>query len=285
MKAHRPFTIGIALATVWVVGSMTWKIAQTRSASTRYNETPQASSDDRQTEPLDETVWKLGGPKLQNDFHAESRARMVEQQLAARDVSDPRVLDAMRRVPRHEFVPQDIVARAYIDGPLPIGHNQTISQPYIVGLMTQLARPTPTSVALDVGTGSGYQAAVLSLLCRKVYSVEILKPLAESAADRLKRLGFDNVTVRHGDGYRGWVEHGPFDLIIVAAAPEQIPPPLIDQLKPGGRLVIPVGKHRDIQHLLLIEKQPDGGVRRRQVTGVAFVPMTGEAQKSRSRKK
>ncbi|MCU0961965.1 MAG: protein-L-isoaspartate(D-aspartate) O-methyltransferase [Pirellulaceae bacterium] len=165
----------------------------------------------------------------------------------------------------------------YLDGPLPIGQGQTISQPYIVGLMTQLARPHAEAIALDIGTGSGYQAAVLSLLCRHVYSMEIVESLADAARERLARLGYTNVTVRVGDGYAGWEEHAPFDLIIVAAAPERIPQPLIDQLKPAGRLVIPVGKFS--QDLIVVHKQPDGSVRRESVIPVAFVPMTGQAQR------
>ncbi len=199
---------------------------------------------------------------------------MVTQQLAARDITDRRVLAAMLRVPRHLFVPADVRARAHVDGPLSIGHNQTISQPYIVALMTQLAQPRKSAIALDVGTGSGYQAAVLSLLCNTVYSIEIVEPLAQSARQRLKDLGYKNITVRQGDGYRGWPDKGPFDLIIVAAAPEHVPPPLIDQLKPGGRLVMPVGKR--VQYLVLIEKKLDGSVSQRRVAPVAFVPMTGE---------
>jgi protein-L-isoaspartate(D-aspartate) O-methyltransferase len=182
----------------------------------------------------------------------------------------------MLQVPRHRFVPDQAVDSAYLDGPLPIGHGQTISQPYIVALMTQLARPQPDSVALDIGTGSGYQAAVLSLLCRHVYSMEIVEPLADAARERLAHLGYTNVTVRAGDGYGGWEEHAPFDLIIVAAAPERIPQPLIDQLKPDGRLVIPVGKQ--FQNLIVVHKQPDGSVRRESVIPVAFVPMTGQAR-------
>jgi protein-L-isoaspartate(D-aspartate) O-methyltransferase len=201
------------------------------------------------------------------------RLQMVQQQLAARDISDRRVLDAMREVPRHLFIPEQSRSEAYFDGPVPIGFGQTISQPYIVGLMTQLARPHPNAVALDVGTGSGYQAAVLSLLCRDVYSIEIVEPLADSARKRLQTLGYANVTVRAGDGYRGWPEHAPFDLIIVAAAPDHVPQPLVEQLKPGGRLVIPVGRH--VQDLLLIEKRADGSVRQSRVAPVAFVPMTG----------
>jgi len=187
------------------------------------------------------------------------------------------VLKAMESVPRHRFVAPEYEDTAYADHPLPIGHGQTISQPYIVALMTQLARPRPQSRALDVGTGSGYQAAILAELCKEVYSIEIVKPLAEEARKRLANLGYTKVTVRHGDGYRGWPEKAPFDLIVVAAAPDEVPQPLIEQLAPGGRLVIPLGGF--FQELVLVEKQSDGTVRRKNMGGVRFVPMTGEAER------
>jgi protein-L-isoaspartate(D-aspartate) O-methyltransferase len=215
-----------------------------------------------------------------DDAHAKARRAMVERDLRGRGIADDRVLEALGRVPRERFVSAEMAATAYADQPLPIGQGQTISQPYIVALMTELARPTPESRALDVGTGSGYQAAVLAELCAEVYSVEILAPLAAAADARLKHLGYRNITVRQGDGYRGWPEHAPFDLIIVAAAPDRVPPPLIDQLAPGGRLVIPVGSYR--QHLLVLTKRPDGSIERRSVAAVAFVPMTGEARRDGS---
>ncbi|MEJ5339985.1 MAG: protein-L-isoaspartate(D-aspartate) O-methyltransferase [Thermogutta sp.] len=206
-----------------------------------------------------------------------ARQKMVQFQLRSRDISDPRVLHVMGRIPRHEFVPEDVIVEAYDDHPLPIGYHQTISQPYIVALMTQLARPQSHHRALDIGTGSGYQAAILAELCREVYSIEIVEPLAREAAERLKRLGYTNVVVKTGDGYRGWPEKAPFDVIIVAAAPDHVPQPLLDQLAVGGRLVIPVGRVE--QQLLVIEKQPDGSIRRESVAPVLFVPMTGEAQR------
>lgn len=211
----------------------------------------------------------------------DARRRMVEWDLRGAGITDPRVLMAMGRVPRQRFVRKGFEDVAYVDGALPIDHGQTISQPYIVALMTQLVRPQPHSRALDIGTGSGYQAAVLAELCREVYSIEIVEPLAEEARRRLAGLGYTNVTVRCGDGYRGWPEHAPFDAIIVAAAPDHVPQPLIDQLAPGGRLVIPVGRY--FQDLILIEKQQDGTVRRRTVEAVMFVPMTGEAEQGGKR--
>ena len=208
---------------------------------------------------------------------ASARRRMVERDLRGRDITDKRVLGAMGRVCRHRFVSKGWEDLAYSDRPLPIGHEQTISQPYIVALMTQVVRPKAGGRALDIGTGSGYQAAVLAELCKKVYSIEIVKPLAEQATKRLAKLGYKNVTVRHGDGYRGWKEHAPFDVIIVAAAPKRVPKPLLDQLAPGGRMVLPVGGAW-YQQLILFEKQKDGTVRRKDVAPVLFVPMTGEAE-------
>jgi protein-L-isoaspartate(D-aspartate) O-methyltransferase len=204
------------------------------------------------------------------------RQRMVDLQLANRDICDERVLDVMRRVPRHRFVPESQRESAYADWPLQIGAGQTISQPYIVGLMTQLAQPRPDSRALDVGTGSGYQAAVLAELCREVYSIEIVESLATEARSRLTELEYHNVQVRHGDGYRGWPEHAPFDVIILAAAPPHVPEPLVEQLAVGGRLVLPVGERS--QELVVVEKQPDGSTRQWTEVPVRFVPMTGEAQ-------
>jgi protein-L-isoaspartate(D-aspartate) O-methyltransferase len=183
------------------------------------------------------------------------------------------VLDAMRRVPRHEFVPATVRDDAYLDSPLPIGSGQTISQPYIVALMTELARPTPADRALEVGTGSGYQAAVLSRLVSRVFSVEVVDTLARSADATLRRLGYSNVTVRNGDGYLGWPDEAPFDIILVTAAPEEVPRALIAQLKPGGRLVVPVGRVHDVQDLQLIEKDAAGRVSTRSVIPVRFVPL------------
>ena len=211
------------------------------------------------------------------DNQAGKREHMVARQMIARDIVDQRVLDTMKRVPRHEFVPTNLVHRAYDDSPLPIGHNQTISQPYIVALMTQLVQPQPHLKALDIGTGSGYQAAVLAELTKSVHSIEIVETLANEARDRLNKLGYENIDVRHGDGYQGWKSEAPFDIIVVAAAPDHIPQPLVDQLAPNGKMVIPVGKF--YQELLVIEKRSDGTVTKKNVLPVAFVPMTGQAQR------
>lgn len=184
------------------------------------------------------------------------------------------VMKAMAEVPRHEFVPASLRDYAYLNQALPIGHGQTISQPYIVALMTDLAGIGPDSVVLEVGTGSGYQAAVLSRLARHVYTIEIVEPLGLEAKRALERLGYDNVTVRIGDGYNGWAEHAPFDAILVTAAPERIPQPLIDQLKPGGRLIIPVGRAGGVQSLRIVEKDESGEIREQDVLPVGFVPLT-----------
>lgn len=204
---------------------------------------------------------------------APERQRMVERQLAARDIADPRVLDAMRAVPRHLFVPESMRPQAYDDTPLPIGFDQTISQPYIVAFMTQALEVQPTHTVLEVGTGSGYQAAVLSGLVRQVYSIEIVEPLADRARRMLAELGYANVEVRTGNGYLGWPEHAPFDRIIVTAAPPEVPPALVEQLAIGGYLVIPVGTDR--QELRVLRKTSTG-LETLRTLPVRFVPMTGK---------
>jgi protein-L-isoaspartate(D-aspartate) O-methyltransferase len=189
---------------------------------------------------------------------------------------DSEVMAALGRVPRHEFVPADLARYAYDNRPLPIGYGQTISQPYIVAIMTDLIEPKPGSIVLELGTGSGYQAAMLAEVVEKVYSIEIVPELAEAAAERLERLGYDNIETRLGDGYHGWREHAPFDAIVVTAAAGHVPPPLIEQLKPGGRMIIPVGRPFSVQHLMLLMKSKDGEIRSKQVLPVSFVPLTGD---------
>ena len=213
------------------------------------------------TAPPADTSWK----------HQRLRTQMVEQQIAARDVSDPAVLEAMRSVPRHRFAPTHPPELAYSDRPLPIGHEQTISQPYIVAHMTELLEPDPTDRALEIGTGSGYQAAVLGEIVDSVYTIEIIPELASTATKRLQSLGYDNVVVRNADGFKGWPERAPFDVIIVTAAPEKIPPPLTRQFAEGGRMIIPVGPTGGTQRLTLITKK-NGEISTRELAPVRFVP-------------
>ncbi len=214
------------------------------------------------------------------DTFTRARKRMVDEQLSAngRDITNALVLAAMRKVPRHEFVPQSGRSQAYKDRPLPIGHGQTISQPFIVAFMTEQLEPKPTDKILEIGTGSGYQAAVLAELVAKVYTIEIIDDLARRAAADIKRLGYTNVQVRAGDGYKGWPEAAPFDAIIVTCAPEKVPPALIEQLKDGGRLIIPVGSGWD-QQLVLLRKQGEK-LERRAVLPVLFVPMVRSESKT-----
>ena len=215
-------------------------------------------------------------PTLVSDFAVE-RQHVVQQQLKARGVNDERVLAAMAKVPREEFVPADSRAASYEDGPLPIGEGQTISQPYIVAFMTEQLRLKPTERVLEVGTGSGYQAAILAELVAEVYTIEIIEPLGKNAEATLQRLGYKNVHVKVGDGYSGWPEHAPFDAVIVTCAPDHVPQQLTDQLKDGGRMVIPVGE-RFAQQLYLLEKK-NGHLKESATLPVRFVPMAGEAQK------
>ena len=243
------------------------------------------------------TPWGLGGivaslcltlaavqPAVGQDFASERRRMVQDITAVARNTRaevgksafDERVMSVLARVPRHEFVPADQIASAYQNRPLPIGHGQTISQPYIVALMTDLARTEPHHKVLEVGTGSGYQAAVMAHLAKAVYTIEIVEPLGLQATQRLKTQGYTNVQVRLGDGYNGWEEHAPFDTILVTAAASHIPPPLLRQLKPGGRMVIPVGAAFMVQQLMLVEKNLDGTVSTRQILPVAFVPLTGK---------
>jgi protein-L-isoaspartate(D-aspartate) O-methyltransferase len=217
-------------------------------------------------------------------YTAERRALMDDIAVLARATADetgrpafdPRVMAVLGTVPRHRFVPDGEVHAAYRNRPLPIGHGQTISQPYIVALMTDLMNVKPRDVVLEIGTGSGYQAAILAELVQTVCTIEIVSPLARDAEARLRALGYTNVRTRQGDGYYGWEDCGPFDAIIVTAAASHVPPPLVRQLKPGGRMVIPVGAPFLAQHLMLVEKRADGTILTRQILPVAFVPLTGK---------
>ncbi len=218
------------------------------------------------------------GQSVENDtlFYQLLRQAMIENQIIDRGVSDERVIKAMNDVPRHLFVKESLRDLAYADGPLPIGHNQTISQPYIVAYMTEILQPDTHHIVLEVGTGSGYQAAILSKLVNHVYSIEIIPELGKEAANRLDKLGYDNVTVKIGDGYNGWEEHSPFDRIIVTAAPEQIPKKLVDQLKSGGLMVLPVGKTSFGQDMRVVKKDKTGQVTTQETIPVRFVPMIHE---------
>ena len=233
---------------------------------------------------LTATPFALAGRAPAAADHAEPRRRMLDAiaRLASQtaestgvDAIDPAVMAAIDRVPRHEFVPEEVRSSAYANRPLPIGHGQTISQPYIVALMTHLLGIEPGGRVLEIGTGSGYQAAVLAELAADVHTIEIVEPLAEQATRRLPRLGYDRVRTRLGDGYYGWPEAAPFDAIIVTAAAAHVPPPLVEQLAPGGVLVIPVGEPFSVQLLLLVRKRENGEVSVRQILPVRFVPLTG----------
>ncbi len=206
------------------------------------------------------------------DKNETARLRMVETQIEARGISDASTLRAMRTVPRHIFVPASHASEAYSDRPLPIGYNQTISQPFIVAYMTELVRPAKGKTALEIGTGSGYQAAVLAEIVDTVYTIEIVPELARESATRLKLLGYQNIIVKYGDGYKGWPEHSPFDIIIVTAAADHIPQPLKDQLAEGGRLVMPVGDPATVQQLIVLTKRK-GKITEQRLEPVRFVPL------------
>jgi len=206
------------------------------------------------------------------DGYESVRNSMVDDQIAARGISDQATLKAMRKVPRHLFVPPSYIKEAYSDRPLPIGYSQTISQPFVVAYMTELVKPAKGKKALEIGTGSGYQAAILAEIVDTVYTIEIVPELAKEAAARLKKLGYQNIAAKYGDGYKGWPEHGPFDIIIVTAAADHIPQPLKDQLADGGRLVMPVGNPATVQELILLTKR-NGKISEQRLETVWFVPL------------
>ncbi len=221
------------------------------------------------------------GHSAEDPKFINARKRMVEKDLRGRDINDPKVLEVMGRIPRHLFVNPSLQSQAYTDHPLPIGEGQTISQPYIVALMTQILEIKPGQRVLEIGTGSGYQAAVLAEMTDQVYSIEIREGLVRRAEERLRSLGYDQVRMKHGDGYFGWEEAAPFDAILITCAANHIPPPLIQQLKEGGRLILPLGSTTYFQTLTLLTKK-SGKTEVQHFIGVAFVPMTGQAQKKKN---
>jgi protein-L-isoaspartate(D-aspartate) O-methyltransferase len=222
------------------------------------------------------TVKTIATPSPTTDPYSQQRQEMVEDGVIDWGITDEAVIDVMRAVPRHAFVPEEYVSLAYNNHPLPIGYGQTISQPYIVALMTQWAGVSEGDQVLEIGTGSGYQAAILAQLVGHVYTIEIIEPLAEQAKAALAGQGYENVTVRRGDGYFGWEEHAPFDAIVVTAAPDHIPQPLVEQLKIGGRMIIPVGPVGGFQTLWLVTRESEDEVQTRNLGGVRFVPFTRE---------
>ena len=246
------------------------------------NQAPAGPNQQPEQERKDPNDKKLLRPDHKHPAFAErieERTKMVARQIQARDVKDPNVLKAMRVVPRHAFVRPTEQRYAYVDNPLPIGYDQTISQPYIVAFMTEALKLKPNSKVLEIGTGSGYQAAVCAEIAQQLYTIEIVEGLAKRAKKCLKELGYPNVFVRFGDGFFGWPDVAPFDAIIGTAAAGRIPEPLLEQLKPGGRMILPYGSPRGFQYLVLITKDEKGNLRRKNVMPVRFVPMTGEVQK------
>jgi len=226
------------------------------------------------------SIFFLMSPVMASDPYIQKRTQMVQKDIQGRGVKDPKVLEAMGKIPRHLFVDESFKAKAYADHPLPIGEGQTISQPYVVALMTEALRLRSEDRVLEIGTGSGYQAAVLAEIVKEVYTIEIRKPLAQSASKRLQELGYKNIQVKWADGYFGWQEVAPFDAIIVTAASNHIPPSLLRQLKEGGRLIIPVGSTTFLQTLTLVTKE-NGDLQVEQLGGVMFVPLIGEVEKKR----
>lgn len=232
--------------------------------------------DEAETQPAP-TKKDQQAEATEKEPRADERSEMVRRIVALHDLQSEAVIQGMKRTRRHLFIPEKHRGRAYLDTPVPIGHGQTISAPSIVALMTELLRPEKDAVVLEVGTGSGYQAAVLAHIVRHVYTIEIIEDLAKTAEDRLNKLGYDNVTVKAGDGYKGWPEHAPFDGIIVTCAPTEVPEPLVQQLAEGGRMVIPVGEQWRAQQLYVLTRK-DGELTKEAVLPVRFVPMTGKAQ-------
>jgi len=266
----------VVILCLWMVSRTAWEVAPPWLAEAQnagdVNEPDGPPGDEERRTRADHSHPAFGE-------RSDERLKMVVRQIQWRDVKDPNVLKAMRVVPRHAFVPPSRQRSAYADHPLPIGEGQTISQPYIVAFMTEALALDPNSRVLEIGTGSGYQAAVCAEIAREVYTIEIVEALAKSAAGQLKALGYRNVFVRAGDGYYGWPNKAPFDAIIGTAAAKRIPPALLEQLEIGGRMILPVGDARGFQYLILITKDSEGQLHRKKVMPVRFVPMTGRVQK------
>ena len=276
--SHSPACLRTRLiATAWI--ALVWP-GGLAPASARHEHGLGQESAKRLSDPP-QAERRRSHPELRSPRTGEraaERRKMVIDQIEARGVKDPAVIEAMRNVPRHWFVPVRVHRLAYADRPLPIGESQTISQPYIVALMTEVLRLTPQSKVLEFGTGSGYQAAVLSEITPHVFTIEIVEPLARRAITTFEERGYKTINSRIGDGYGGWPEHAPFDAIIVTCAPEHIPTKLIEQLKPGGRICIPVGAQGRVQELIVATKRADGSLKRKSLIPVRFVPMTGEGR-------
>ncbi len=284
MIGIRVITSAAVVTTVLLLGAAFLWLAPPEDETSSGVDTPLAGQNATSNEPgrdeLAREEWSPPRPAAA-DQRVEDRHEMVRRQIAdppdiRKAVADETVLEALRTVPRHVFVPEKLRNRAYDDTPLPIGHGQTISQPYIVAFMTEVLQLEPGDRVLEIGTGSGYQAAVLGQLTPNVFTIEIIEPLAKTAGRVLKEQGYTDIKWKHGDGYYGWEEHAPFDAIIVTAAAGHVPPPLWEQLAPGGKMVIPVGGRYEVQRLIFLEKTQEGERRSRSLMAVRFVPLTGD---------
>lgn len=278
----RKYGVWLIVLLAILLGGVAFRVTSQRYPQSSWAMSTGADGKDQVDEGADpegETSAPPARPHPAFGQRVQERHAMVAQQIAARGIRDQAVLKAMQTVPRHVLVPKRYQSRAYADYPLPIGYDQTISQPYIVAFMTEALQLDPNDTVLEIGTGSGYQAAVCAEIARKVYTIEIVKELAASALKHLKELGYKNVLAKAGDGFYGWPEYAPFDAIIGTAAAGRIPPPLLRQLKPGGRMIIPAEDPDGWQYLLLITKDKEGTISQKRVLPVRFVPMTGQVEK------
>ena len=273
---HRPFR---AAAWLVLVAALTASASLVFGPASPMRSAALAADDKEKAEEKNEEELEWEKPRFEE--RAKERREMVKNHIAGAGLRDYYVLEAMCQVPRHRFVRERDLEDAYRDQPLPIGYGQTISQPYVVAFMTQLLQVEPGDRVLEIGTGSGYQGAVLTELTPYVYSIEIVEELGEQAAGRFKDLGYETITSKVADGYFGWEDHAPFDGIIVTCAAGHIPPPLLKQLKPGGSMIIPVGGVYEVQYLIRVTKDEEGNIRSEQLLPVQFVPMTGRAQEGK----